>query len=146
MIKESFKLKGNLEVLVLDENKSVKDSRKIPNLVVAAGKSYVASRMESNSTTIMSHMAIGDGNVSPTLSDTTLNSELARVALDSTSRTNNVLTYIATYSAGVGTGTIAEAGIFNDGTTGTMLCRTNFNEVNKGALDTIVITWNVTVE
>jgi hypothetical protein len=26
-----------------------------------------------------------------------------------------------------------------------MLCRTNFNEVNKGAADVIVITWNVTI-
>jgi hypothetical protein len=52
---------------------------------------------------------------------------------------------VATFPAGVGTGLITEAAILNASSTGDMLCRTNFNEVNKGAADVIVITWNVTI-
>lgn len=147
MITDAIQMKGNLTVKLIDGQNNLKEERKIPNLVVAVGKEYIANRMTSNSNTIMSHMAVGDGNVSPVVSDTTLIGELARVSLDSSSRTNNVITYVATFGAGTGTGSIAEAGIFNDGTAnaGSMLCRTNFNVVNKGASDVIVITWNVTV-
>jgi hypothetical protein len=140
-------MKGSLNIKLIDENHSLKDERNINNLVVAVGKTYIANRMTSNSNTIMSHMAVGNGNVAPVVGDTILVGELARVALDSSSRTNNVITYVATFPAGTGTGSIAEAGIFNNGTAnaGSMLCRTNFNVVNKGASDVIVITWNVTV-
>jgi hypothetical protein len=53
--------------------------------------------------------------------------------------------YVATFSAGTGTGAITEAGIFNASSAGTLLCRTVFSVINKGALDTLVITWKVTV-
>jgi hypothetical protein len=148
MINDSLKIKGNLDIIVYDENKHIKDQRKVNNLVVAVGKTYIASRMESNSAVVMNHMALGSGNITPTTSDTLLAGELGRVPLDSTSRTNNTITYVSTFPAGTATGTIAEAGIFNapSANTGTMLCRTNFNEVNKGAGDVVVITWNVVVE
>lgn len=148
MITESISVKGNLEILVLDENKQVKDSRKINNLVVSTGKNYIAARMTSNANVIMSHMAIGVANVAPAVSDTLLLGELARAAFDSVTLTGNTISYVTTYNPGVGTGTLAEAGIFNNATanTGEMLCRTRFNEVNKAAGDTVVITWNVTIQ
>lgn len=148
MITESVKIKGNLDIIVYDENKKVKDSRKINNLVVSVGKNYIANRMTSNSATIMSHMAVGGGNVAPTTSQANLLAEVDRIALDSTTRTNNTIVYVCTFPAGNATGTLSEAGIFNasGANAGTMLCRTNFNEVNKGAGDVVVITWNVVVE
>ena len=148
MITDGLKIKGNLDVVVYNEQKQIKDKRKVNNLVVAVGKNYIASRMEANSATIMSHMAVGGGNIAPTTSDTTLSGEIDRIVLDSTTRTNNTLTYVCTFPAGNATGTIAEAGIFNDpgANLGTLLCRTNFNEVNKGVGDVVVITWNVVVE
>lgn len=148
MITESVNIKGNLDVVLLDDSGQIKDKRSIKNLVVAVGKSYIASRMSSNSDTIMSHMAIGTANITPTTSQTLLLGEVGRRVLDSTGLVSNVITYTSTFPAGTGTGTIAEAGVFNSpsANSGTMLCRTRFNEVNKGASDTIVITWNITVE
>lgn len=148
MITESVNLKGDLDVVLFDETGQVKDQRSVKNLVVAVGKSYIASRMTSNSGIVMSHMAIGVANIAPTTSQTLLLGENGRRALDSTGLVSNVVTYTSTFPAGTGTGTIAEAGIFNSpsANSGTMLCRTRFNEVNKGASDTIVITWNITVE
>lgn len=148
MFTESISIKGNLEIVVLDKDNKVKDQRKINNLVVAGGKNYIAARMTSNANVVMSHMAIGSANVAPATSDTLLLGEITRVSFDSVTANANTITYIATYGAGVGTGTIAEAGIFNNPTvdTGEMLCRTRFNEVNKAVDDTIVITWNVTVQ
>jgi hypothetical protein len=145
MITESITIKGSLNIVVFDQNNNVKDTRDIKNLVVASGKNYIANRMTSNANVIMSHMAIGSGNASPTTSDTTLGSEDTRIPLDSTTLTGNTITYVTTYGAGVGTGPITEAGIFNDPTAGTMLCRTRFDVVNKANTDVVVITWNVTV-
>ena len=148
MFTESIAIKGSLKIDVLDENQNIKDTRHIKNLVVATGKAHITSRMTSNSSAVMSHMSIGGGNVTPTTSDTLLVSEMARVSLDSANVVSNTVTYIATYPAGTGTGSLTEAGVFNSpsANSGIMLCRTRFDVVNKGAADIIVITWNVTVE
>jgi len=73
---------------------------------------------------------------------------MARVSLDSANVVSNTITYVATFPAGTGTGSLTEAGVFNSpsANSGTMLCRTRFDVVNKGVADIIVITWNVTVE
>jgi hypothetical protein len=56
-----------------------------------------------------------------------------------------VATYVASFPAGTGTGAVTEAGIFNASSGGTMLCRTVFSVVNKGADDAMSITWTITV-
>lgn len=145
MFTETIQIKGDLKIEVLDLNGKITDSREVKNLVVTTGKAYIASRMSSNTTVIMSHMALGTSNTSPVVGNTGLTTQVGRVALDSTATVGPTTTYIGTFPAGTATGTIAEAGIFNASSGGSMLCRTNFNEVNKGAADTIVITWNVTV-
>lgn len=146
MFTESIAVRGNLKIDLLDENQNLKESRHIKNLVVATGKAHIVARMTSNTTAVMSHMAIGSANVNPTTSDTALGTESARVGLTSANVVSNTVTYVASYGAGIGTGPITEAGVFNNVTAGTMLCRTRFDVVNKGAADIIVITWNVTVE
>lgn len=148
MINEHLKVKGKVHLTLLDEKQNIKEHRDFNNLVVAVGKDYIASRMTSNASPVMSHMALGTGNVAASLGQTTLSTENTRVALTSSTVNSNTISYSATFGAGFGTGTITEAGIFNSATTngGTMLCRVNFNEVNKSASDVIVISWNVTIE
>jgi hypothetical protein len=101
--------------------------------------------MVGNTTAIMSHMAVGTSNTAATTSQTALGTEIGRVALDSTSRSTNTITYVATFPAGTGTGALTEAGILNASSSGDLLCRTVFGVVTKAAGDTVVITWNVTV-
>ena len=145
MFTESVNVKGNLEVILLDENGIQKDYRKVNNLVVAVGKDVIAARLLGNTLAVMSHMAVGSSATAATTSQTALGGELGRVALDSSTRSTNTITYVATFPAGTGTGSLAEAGILNAASTGNMLCRTTFSTVTKAAGDTIVITWNVTV-
>lgn len=145
MFTESVKVKGNLEVLLLDENGIKKDYRKVDNLVVAVGKDVIAARLLGNTLAVMSHMAVGTSATAAATSQTALGGEIGRVALDSSTRSSNTLTYIATFPAGTGTGSLAEAGILNAASTGNMLCRTTFSTVSKAAGDTVVVTWNVTV-
>ena len=145
MFTESVSIKGNLEVILLDEKGSQKDYRKIDNLVVAVGKQVIAARLLGNTLAVMSHMAVGSDSTAAATGQTALGGELGRVTLDSSARTTNVLTYVATFPAGTGTGALVEAAILNASSTGNMLCRTTFSTVNKAVGDSIVITWNVTV-
>lgn len=145
MFTDSLKVIGNLSVTLFDETGVVKDTRQVNNLVVAVGKDLIASRLVGNSLPIPSHMALGSSSTAASTSQTALGSELGRVSLDSTSRSTNTISYVATFSAGTATGTVQEAGIFNAGASGNMLCRTTFSAVNKAAGDTVVVTWNVTV-
>ena len=144
--KELISVKGRLKIHVFDaETLETKDYFEVDNLVVNAGLDYIASRMKDATATAMSHMAVGSDNTAASAGQTALGSELGRVALTSTTVTANVVEYIATFGAGTATGAIVEAGVFNDGVAGTMLCRTVFSVVNKGAADAMTITWEVTV-
>lgn len=140
MLHDDLTMKGHLAIAVNGEV-----VQEVPNLVVTTGKNYVASRMKDTSQGAMSHMAIGTATTAPTNANTALGSEADRNALTSTTVTNNTVTYVASFGAGEGTGAITEAGLFNASTSGTMLCRTVFSVVNKGASDSMTITWTVTV-
>lgn len=147
MVNDQIKLTGELNIVVTGPDGQVKQDTTVPNLVVTVGKKFIASRMTGAASAIMSHMAIGSGVVAPTVGDLTLGSELGRVALTTAGgvATNNVVQFIGSFGAGVGTGAVTEAGIFNASSSGSMLCRTTFPVVNKGTDDSITITWNVTV-
>ena len=139
-VNDNLKLKGKLTISLNDEV-----VQEVDNLVVTAGKGYVASRMKDASATAMSHMAIGSGTTNPAAGDTAPETQLGRVSLTSTSVSGAVVTYVATFAAGTGTGAVTEAAILNASSGGTMLCRTEFNVVNKGSSDSMTVTWTVTV-
>ena len=143
---DELKVKGTVNVVVHDESGKQKENFTIPNLVVNTGLSYIASRMKDTTATAMTHMAVGTDNTATAGANTALGTQLgSRVSLTSTTVTSNSTAYVATFGAGVGTGALTEAGIFNASTSGTMLCRTVFAVINKGASDTMTITWTITI-
>jgi hypothetical protein len=149
MLNDSLKANGVLQLTLLDAAGNVKEQHE-HNLVVNTGLAYIASRMKDATTGAMTHMAVGSGTGTAAATDTALGTQLSIQGLDSTTLvttavTNDSVQYVATFAAGVGTGAITEAGIFNAATSGVMLCRTKFDVINKGALDTLVITWKVIV-
>lgn len=145
MLHDTIKMTGGLKIVLTDESGQIKHEQEIKNLVVTAGKNFIASRMKDTTKGAMSHMAIGSGTTAANVADTTLGTELGRVSLTSTTVTTNNVAYVATFPAGTGTGAVTEAGLFNNGSAGDMLCRTVFSVINKGAADTLGITWTVTV-
>lgn len=145
MVNETLKATGRLDIVLLDQDNNIKQKVSVPNLVVTVGKNFIASRMVGTASAAMSHMAVGTSNANLAAANTALAAQLTRVALTSATATNSTVTYVGNYGAGVGTGAIVEAGIFNDATTGTMLCRTTFPVINKEASDTLTINWVVTI-
>ena len=126
---------------------TIKDEQIVSNLVVNAGLAYIASRMKDATATAMSHMEVGTNNTAAAAGNTALGAAIssARVALTSTIVSANAIEYIGDFPAGTGTGAVVEAGVLNASSGGTLLCRTVFSVVNKGADDTLKITWTVTV-
>lgn len=147
-MEEAIKITGHVDIVVTDKDGVVKEKRSIKNLVVTAGKTFIASSMlktTTNSPVAMSHMAVGSGTTAAAIGDTALGTQLARVALATATSSGAVVTYTASFPAGTGTGAITEAGILNNSTGGTLLCRSVFSVVNKGSDDAMSITWTVTV-
>jgi len=144
MFAEQIKVTGQVSIVITDKHGQIKDQREIKNLVVTTGKEFIAARMVGTPD-VMSHMALGADNTAAANGDTALGSELGRVALASASYTAAVVTYTASFPAGTATGAVVEAGVFNDASSGTMLCRTVFAVVNKGVDDAMSVTWAITV-
>lgn len=150
---EFLKISGRLQIVVTDEFGNLKQEVTIPNLVVNTGKAFIAESMRkttTNTPVAMTHMALGTGTTAAAATQTALVTEISTRATVTasgvtTTVTNDTTQYVATFGAGVATGAITEAGIFNASTAGTMLCRTVFPVVNKGAGDSITITWKVTI-
>ena len=142
---DSVKATGQVSIDIFCPNGELKEKAYIPNLVVAVGRAYIASRMKDDTATAMSHMAVGTGAVAADAADTTLGTEANRQLILSTIVASNVVTYTAEYAAGQGTGALTEAGIFNASSAGTMLCRTVFDVINKAVDDSMTITWTVTL-
>lgn len=139
---------GEVDVVLWDRFGSVKEERHVKNLLVATGIAFMISRMKDTSKAVMSHMGVGAGTTAPASGQTDLISALgARVSLTATTiagSNNEKIVYTATFGAGISTGAITEAGIFNGLTGGDMLNRVVFAVVNKGSDDTLGITWTVT--
>ena len=143
--------KGRLTIEQFDKEGNLIHTEDTTNVVVSNGLNWITARMfDTGIPDQMSHMAVGSDTQAAAGSDTALNpsgggAELGRVALTSTAVSSNSITYVGDFPAGTGTGAVVEAGIFNDASAGTMLCRTVFSVVNKAAADTLKITWTLTV-
>lgn len=148
-MQDGVKISGKVHFLIRDRHGRVKEDYWHDNLVVTTGRNHVADQMSDAVEAAMSHMAVGTGTNAVLASDTALQTELSRKAL--TNKTQGTgdpgarqVTYIADWPAGEGTGAITEAGIFNSSSAGTMLSRAVFPVKNKGASDSLTMTWIIT--
>lgn len=143
MIIDDLQLTGALQISLNNEIVHQCD-----NLVVTAGKNWVAGRFKDGSIPDeMSHMAIGSADTAAAAGNTALATELNRIALttDGGTVSTNTVQYDASWTSAAAAYAIKEAGIFNAATGGTMLARTTFAVINKGTDDTVSISWTITV-
>lgn len=146
MIKDTATPSGELVITLVNENGVVKESKKIKNLIVDVGRYHIASRLVSSGLpAAMEWMSVGTDSALPAVSNTALGAETGRVSIGTINDSDNTVTFSASFGAGVGTGALAEAGIFNDSATGTLLSRTTFATVNKLSGDTMTIDWTITI-
>lgn len=142
VLANSSKIKYTLKIELKDQFGKTKLERLIHNTVTTAGKNMIADRLLASPTLgVPTHMAIGTG----TPTGTALGTELDRNALTSKNRSGAVVTMVADWAAGDGTGAITEAGIFDASSTGNMHLSASFSVINKAAADTLSISWTLTI-
>lgn len=144
MFSDPIKAAGRLHIELVGADGKLVEARDVSNLVVTAGLTHLAARAVG-SPTAMSHMAAGTGATAAALGNTTLGTEIGRVALTSAVSSVNTIVYTATFGPGVATGSITELGLFNASSSGTMLARTVFAALVKDSLMTLTVTWTVTL-
>lgn len=145
------KMSGHIKIEVTDKDGITKTVVDKKNTFTDVGDAHVADQLAEQDEVQMGWMAIGTSATAFGVGDTVLGSEIDRNALagsypeQGAGGDDNVVTYKATWAAGDGTGAITEAGIFNSSGAGSMLAASTFSVVNKGASDTLQITWQITV-
>lgn len=143
------KCHGHWKAELIGPDGRVKATREVDNLIVNAGldhlKSFYLDSVTPSAQTRMGWIAIGSGATAPAATDVALQTELAREAVEAyTPGGVGVATIENTFAAGVGTGTVAEAGVFDAAAAGDMFNRVTFGAIVKGAGDTLKVTVTVT--
>jgi hypothetical protein len=138
----------NMVAELFNKDGKLIDRREVKNLVTTLGMQMCADQiLAAPSVATPGWMEVGTGG-SQAAGDTILDAYIAgsRTALDSKTRSGAVVTMVTTFPAETGTGAITEAGVFNVVTENTtqMILYDEFAVVNKGASDSLVITWTLT--
>jgi hypothetical protein len=120
----------------------IKDTRHVHNLIVTAGKNLLLA-VDGTAKYVKNfdRIAIGTGTTDPAISDTALQTEVARSSQKTpTNPSASVYQVQHTFPAGTGTGAITEVGLFDANSSGNMLNRSEFAAVNKAAGDELTMT------
>lgn len=147
IIKDDKALKGHITVKVFDEHGNLKELRDLDNVVVTVGKTYLANWLTAatQSGYFMQYIGLGTGTNAASASDTDLQTALATRVAGTLTNSTNIWQNQATFGPGVDTGAITEAGLFSASSGGTMMARQVFPVVNKGANDSLQLTWQITL-
>lgn len=118
------------------------------NIICTFGKEFLASFLYSAavtpSTFTCKYIGIGTDATAEAAANTALGIEVARTTGTVSYVSNQIFQIKATFGVGIGTGAIVEYGLFSSSTGGTMFARDTEAVINKGALDTLTITQQVT--
>ena len=128
---------------LFDEDGNLKQKFVKHNLITNAGYEFIANCFGNPTRPApMRYIAVGTGVTIPSLTDTALNSEIARkeTTFDFVAG-NTFLTIGITLMPGEGTGALTEAGIVNSDNV--LFDRITFPVINKGDLDTYVLSFNL---
>lgn len=137
---------GSVRKQLFDENGICIYDHTDHNLEVTVGKVYEAAWLAAGSQAgpFMSYVGLGTGTTPPVIADTNLQTPLPTRVQGTLSSLSNVWQNVATFPAGINTGSVTEAGLFSSISGGTMFARNVFSLINKGALNSLIVTWQVT--
>lgn len=121
------------------------------NIITNAGKAQIALLAGDASAVPFTYLAVGTGSTAAVATDTTLVAEItdtglaraaATVSRTTTTATNDTLSLTYTWTAS-GAKTIAEVGMFNASSAGTMLGRKLTSTITTANSDQVIMTYTV---
>ena len=140
---ESLNFKGHVNAVFYNECGYVKQIVDADNLITNAGKNQIMLRIGSNTQATCSHIAVGSGVTAANISDTAMGTLLAVVSGSMSNPTTQSHQVVATFGAGVGTGTITEYGLYASGSA--LIGRIVNASVVKAANDTLQVTYTLSI-
>ena len=143
-----LKLSGVIELELFGPDGKRKQYVKDTNTVTTLGLAMAADQFDDTPTIAQpGWMEVGTGT-GQGAGDSILSAYIAgsRTANTTATTTGAAVAYVCTLGAGVGTGPITEAGLFNVVTENTtnMILYDDFSVINKAAGDSLAITWTLT--
>jgi len=134
-MEEGLKLKGCWRISEQDAQGNWKIVLEKKNLITNVGLNLVMSRLRDVADDPISHIAVGSGATGALATDTTLETEVTRKAIIDFDLIANVLNVEVTFGKTEGNFNWKEAGVFNDGGSGTMLNRLliDYNKTSASA-------------
>ena len=134
----------NVEIVLRGPTGQVKQRLSAHNLVTTVGKEKLAEQLvAAPATEKPKYIAIGSGATAAAAGDTTLQTELKRKEATTRNAAGKVLTMAVVFAAGEGTGEVKEAGILSANAAVSLYARLVFSVINKGAEDSLEITWKL---
>jgi len=155
MATEKTGLAGQVNMVLRDKYGYIKEERSGPNTVVNGGIGEIVQLAAGTGGDAFTHIAIGTGTTTATVTDTTLEAEIdsngggraaSSVTAEEENTANDTIQLASTWSSFSGELSIAESGVFNDASTGDMLCRQTFTALAVDDGDSLTITWRVTLD
>jgi hypothetical protein len=128
---EKIKVKGHLTISELKTGKILFEK---DNLVVDTGLALLADRLNSDSQSFLTHIAIGSDTTPADPSQTTLVNEFIRNPIGSYSTPGPVFTATTIFLDFEANGVWGEVGLFNDPTAGTMFNRITVSFTKTSAI------------
>jgi hypothetical protein len=141
-------VKGYAHLVLKGPDGKIKTERFIKNLIVDDGEEMLADLIGGTGTDYVKYIAVGTNSTAPAETDVELNTELGSRQTVYANRTGSYTEILATFAAGVSTGALRESGCFDHATatTDSLLCRQTFAVINKGASDSLEVTWKITFD
>lgn len=145
-LKEEAKAKGTVLFEAIDpKTGEVLRTIATHNMIVNAGLNFTCQAI-SRTTTPIGYLAAGTGSTAVAAGQTTLATEIDRVALlgyDDVSP--GAIVFRGIFEANEANGNLIEFGLFNDATAGTMFCRTVLGlAFTKDTSISLRVTWTIT--
>ena len=142
---DKITLKGHALIEVVHDSGRI-DIYEYDNIIVTTGRDRIAALFAQDSSAFPSHIAIGTGSVAVVVGDTALGTEVKRNAIGADSAISGVATFRVFFSKSDANGnTIAEAGVFDQSSGGTMFSRLLISPtITKTSSVSINITWTYT--
>lgn len=141
-------LKGKYFATLYGPDGQIKDHQEGENVVTTNGKEFLASFLNSAvaaaATFTGRYVAIGTGTTPETAADTTM-TEVSRNTGTCSYLVGQIFQVKATFATGSGTGAITEFGLWSSNTAGTLISRDVKTAINKGASDTLTVTYQLTI-
>ena len=120
------------------------------NLIMNVGKNMVANRLAGTGNSCdITYGAVGTSAAAPAADDTTLGTELDRVAVTAISASGSIVNVVCFFGASDGNGTLTEFGHFGEAATGAADSGTILNHVviseTKTSAETLTIESSITI-